>query len=140
MQNDVITKSVRHRFWVIAGWVAIIFPLTLNTIYGQFFCKYGFLPIVFLSVLLVVPALIWQFRGYHIAAFWAGLSVLGWIAWANHHQCISDAGPFVGGLGVLYLLFFGLSISITAGLCAEFSERYFRKRHRLSSEISKHKM
>lgn len=128
MKNDLASTSLLNRTLRVAGWVGLTFPLLAQLIYSKFFCHYALLPTVVLSLLLIVPALVWQLRKYHMASLVSVLTVLFWVVWENQIQCVSTEGPFVGGLGVIYLLILGVGTSVISGLLAEFLERRMHRK------------
>jgi hypothetical protein len=99
----------------IASWVGLTLLLGAQLVYGEFFCHYSFLASSTLMVFLSIPATIWLVRKRYLASLAASVGMLFWVVWENHIQCVSEEGPFVGGLGPIYLLVFGLSTSLALG-------------------------
>ena len=116
-----------NRVLRIACWVGLALPLGAQLIYSQYFCQYALLPSIAISLFLVIPALVWKLRKYPLASIAASLTVFFWVLWENYIQCISKEGPFVAGLGVIYLLVFGFATSLVSGLLVEWLEKRMRK-------------
>lgn len=92
-------------------------------IYGVLVCRYTFSGPLVLAFLLLTPAVIWQLLERYCAACVASLALIPWVVWENHIQCLSDAGPFVGGLGPIYVILFGLFTSVIVGTIFSFVDR-----------------
>lgn len=112
----MILKVHAERLLSVISWLVVVSGPSVQAGYSIFVCHY---PSWYRSSLfacaLSIPALIWQLRRVYWSAIAASTGLLFWIVQTNHIQCVSDEGPFVGGLGPVYLLVFGLTTSITLG-------------------------
>ena len=75
--------------------------------------------------LLSIPAMIWLMKKSYLASMAASVGVFFCVVWENHIQCVSEDGPFVGGLGPIYLIVLGLFISVILGLIFGWIEKRF---------------
>lgn len=99
----------------IVSWTGIFLPMATHLFYAEMFCRYDFFPSFIFICFLLLPAIIWQLRKSYIASIAASVGLLFWVVWENHIQCVSEDGPFVAGLGPIYLLVFGLFSSLVLG-------------------------
>jgi hypothetical protein len=111
----------------VIGWLGFSLPLVAQLIYSEFFCHYSFLATLALMFLLSIPAMIWLMKRHYLASIAASGSIFFWVVWENHIQCISEAGPFVGGLGPIYLLTLGLSTAWALGILVGWLDRRYLK-------------
>ena len=109
----------------MASWAGIVLPFGAQFIYSEFFCHYSLLPSFVFIFLLMMPAMIWRLRKSYLASVAASVGLFFWVVWENHIQCVSDKGPFVGGLGPLYLLVLGLFTSLVLGWVFGWLDRRF---------------
>lgn len=111
-----LTSNVLRSF----SGVMIALSLAAEIVYGVAVCKYTPLGPLIMAAMLLVPSAIWHIRRRYAAAAIAATGLLPWIAWVHHIQCVSDVGPFVGGLGPIYLVVGGLVTSTVLGVVAYF--------------------
>lgn len=124
------SKSVSQRTVQIASWLGISLPIVAQLIYSQLYCRYSFLASIIFMLFLSMPAIFWMIRNSYLASFAASIGVLFWVNWENYIQCISEEGPFVGGLGPIYLFVLGLTTAMILGNLFGWLDRRFLIVHR----------
>ena len=120
----MINRSVLMlRGRVVASICAVIMPTVVQLSYGYFYCRYSLVASFAFGVFLSLPPIVCLLMGRYFACITAAGGITCWVVWENHIQCASENGPFVGGLGPIYLLTFGWATAIVLGILVAWFER-----------------
>lgn len=109
------------------AWLSVFSPLLIQMVYSKLYCNHALLPSSVPVLIVSLPTIIWLMRKRYIPTVAASAGAAISVIWENHVQCISQNGPFVGGLGPIYLLIFGLLGSSIMGFIAGWVSRRFRE-------------